>query len=220
MTRVFKTMTMAALLAALPAVTVQAQAPAATAKAAAPAAAGSETFSVDRVHSDATVQVRHFVSKGRGRFGEFDGVMQIDRARPEASSVEFKIKTASIDTDNQQRDDHLRGPDFFDAAKHPEIAFKSSKVVAKGANQYDVTGSFTMHGVTKEITLPVSFLGFSPDGRGGEKAGFEVNAVINRKDYGIVWNRNLDAGGTILGDDVQVSLNIEANKKKDGPPAN
>jgi polyisoprenoid-binding protein YceI len=219
-TRLFKTTTMAALLAALPAAAVLAQAPAAPAKAAAPAAAGPETFNVDRVHSDATFQVRHFVSKVRGRFGDFEGVVQLDRAKPETSSVEFKIKTASIDTDNQQRDDHLRGPDFFDAAKHPEITFKSSKVVAKSPNQFDVTGAFTLHGVTKEITLPVSFLGFSPDGRGGEKAGFEINSVINRKDYGIVWNRNLDAGGTILGDDVQISLNIEANKKKDAPPAN
>jgi len=216
---VFKTTTIAALLAALPAFAV-AQAPAAPAKAAAPAAAGPETFNFDRAHSDATFQVRHFVSKVRGRFGDFEGVVQLDRAKPEASTVEFKIKTASIDTANQQRDEHLRSPDFLDAAKNPEITFKSSKVVAKSANQFDVTGAFTLHGVTKEITLPVSFLGFVGDGRGGEKAGFEINTVINRKDYGIVWNRNLDAGGTMLGDDVQVSLNIEANKKKDAPPAN
>ena len=219
MTRVFKMATMAAWLA-FPAVTVMAQAPAAPAKAAAPAAAGPETFNIDRAHSDATFQVRHFVSKVRGRFGDFEGVVQLDRARPESSMVEFKIKTASIDTDNQQRDEHLRSPDFFDAAKNPEITFKSSKVVPRNANQFDVTGAFTLHGVTKEITLPVSFLGFVGDGRGGEKAGFEVTTVINRKDYGIVWNKTLDAGGTLLGDEVQVSLNIEANKKKDAPPAN
>jgi polyisoprenoid-binding protein YceI len=209
----------AAVLAALPAAYVLAQAPAAPAKAA-PAAAGLETFSIDRAHSDATFQVRHFVSKVRGRFGEFEGAIQLDRAKPETSSVEFRIKTASINTDNQQRDDHLRSPDFFDAAKHPEISFKSSKVAARGTNQYDVTGTFTMRGVAKEITVPVAFLGFSGDGRGGEKAGFEVTTVINRKDYGIVWNKALDAGGTILGDEVQVSLNIEANRKAAAPPAN
>ena len=220
MIRLVKTTTLAAMLAALPAASALAQAPAAPAKAAAPAAGGVETFNIDRVHSDATFQVRHFVSKVRGRFADFEGVVQLDRARPEASTVEFKIKTTSIDTDNEQRDNHLRSPDFFDAAKNPEITFKSSKVVAKSASQFDVSGTFTMHGVSKEITLPVSFLGFVGDGRGGEKAGFEINTVLNRKDYGIVWNKVLDAGGTMLGDDVQVSLNIEANKKKDAPPAN
>jgi polyisoprenoid-binding protein YceI len=212
-----KTTTVAAALAALPAAVVLAQAPAAPAAAA--AAGGAETFTVDRVHSDATFQIRHFVSKVRGRFGDFDGTLTLDRAHPEASSVEFRIKAASINTDNANRDTHLRSADFFDAEKNPEITFKSTKVAARGQNQYDVTGTFTMRGVTKEITLPVTFLGFASDKRGTEKAGFEINTVINRKDYGIVWNQALDAGGAVLGDDVQVSLNIEANKKPATPPA-
>ena len=208
--RAFKTTLAAAALAALPAL--------AMAQAAAPAATGAETFTLDGAHSQVGFKVRHFVSKVYGRFGEYEGAVNIDRARPEASSVELTIKTASINTDNQRRDDHLRSPDFFDAAKYPTITFKSSKVVSKGNNVYDVTGAFTLHGVTKEITIPVTALGFSKDGRGGEKAGFEATTTINRKDYGIVWNQTLDSG-TMLGDDVEVNLNFEANHKAAAPPA-
>jgi polyisoprenoid-binding protein YceI len=207
-------MTTIVTVAALPAIAF-AQAPAPAAKAAAPA--GVETWVVDRVHSEASFQVRHFVSKVRGRFTDFEGTIQVDRARPEASTVEFKIKATSIDTDNERRDGHLRTADFFDVATYPEITFKSSKVVPRGNNAYDVTGAFSMHGVTREITVPVTFLGFAKDNQGGEKAGFEATAVINRKDFGMTWNQALDAGGVVLGDEVQVSVNIEANRKPGGP---
>jgi len=183
------------------------------------ALADSETFTLDGAHSQVGFKVRHFVSKVNGRFSEYEGTVNIDRAKPEASSVDVTVKTASINTDNARRDDHLRSPDFFDAAKYPTITFKSTKVVAKGNNAYDVTGNFTLHGVTKEITVPVSFMGFIKDPRGGEKAGFEASTVINRKDYGIVWNQTLDAGGTVLGDEVTVDLNFEANKKAAAAPA-
>jgi polyisoprenoid-binding protein YceI len=198
----FKTTLIAAALAVLPGL----------------ALADSETFTLDGVHSQVGFKVRHFVSKVNGRFAEYEGAVNIDRAKPEASSVDVTIKTASITTDNARRDDHLRSPDFFDAAKYPTITFKSTKIVAKGNNAYDVTGNFTLHGVTKEITVPVSFMGFIKDPRGGEKAGFEASTVINRKDYGIVWNQTLDAGGTVLGDDVTVDLNFEANKKSAAAP--
>lgn len=205
---------MAGTLVALPAAVALAQAPA-------PArpAAGVETFVVDRVHSDASFQIRHFVSKVRGRFREFEGTMLLDRARPEASSVEFRLKAASIDTDNQRRDDHLRSADFFDAVNHPDITFKSTKLTPKGNNRFDVTGTFTMRGVAKQITVPVTFHGTVKDNRGGEKAGFEVNTVINRKDYGVAWNQALEAGGFVLGDEVDVTINIEANKKPATPPS-
>ena len=203
----------AAALAVVPALAI-AQQPAATAQ----AGAAADTFSIDRVHSDASFQIRHLVSKVRGRFTDFEGTLQIDRAHPEASAVELKIKTASIDTGNQRRDDHLRSPDFFDAATHPEITFKSSKVAARGQDRYDVTGTFTMRGVSREITVPVTFLGFGKDRRGTEKAGFEATTVLNRKDFGIVWNQALDAGGAVLGDDVQVTFNVEATKPAPPPP--
>ena len=180
-------------------------------------ALAAEVFVVDTPHSEATFQVRHFVTKVRGRFNDFTGIINVDRANPAASSVELKIATASIDTAHPGRDKHLRSADFFDVEKYPEITFRSSKIVPRGQDRYDVTGTFTMHGVSKEITVPVSFLGFMGSGP-SEKAGFSADFTVNRKDYGIVWNRALDAGGTVLGDDVLISVNIEANPPKPAPP--
>jgi polyisoprenoid-binding protein YceI len=174
----------------------------------------ADTWVIDKNHSSAQFQVRHFVSKVGGRFGDFAGTIVADAAKPEASTVEFSIKTASIDTDQEQRDKHLRSADFFDVEKYPEITFKSSKVAPKGNNQFDVTGTLTMHGVAKEITLPVTFLGTM-----GDKAGFDTQVTLNRKDYGILWNKVLDSGGTVLSDDVLVTINIEAGKPKPPAPA-
>ena len=180
-------------------------------------ALAAEVFVVDTPHSEATFQVRHFVTKVRGRFNDFTGTINVDRANPAASSVELRIATASIDTAHPGRDKHLRSADFFDVEKYPEITFRSSKIVPRGQDRYDVTGTFTMHGVSKEITVPVSFLGFMGSGP-SEKAGFSADFTVNRKDYGIVWNRALDAGGTVLGDDVLISVNIEANPPKPAAP--
>jgi polyisoprenoid-binding protein YceI len=185
---------------------------------AATTAGAAETFTFDKVHSDVGFQIRHFVSKVRGRFTDYDGTIVVDKAKPEASSVELTIKAASIDTDNENRDKDLRGPNYFDVEKFPEITFKSSKVTPKGGDRYDVTGTLTMHGVSKEITLPVSYLGTVDSGR-GVKAGFETAITLNRKDFGIVFNRVLDSGGTMLGDDVLISINVEANKKVPPSPA-
>jgi polyisoprenoid-binding protein YceI len=187
--------------------------------AASPALA-ADTWTVDKNHSEVSFQVKHMMARVRGGFNDFSGTIVADPAKPEASSVEFTIKTASIDTNNENRDKHLRSADFFDAEKNPDITFKSTKVVAKGKDKYDVTGTFTMHGVTKEVTLPVTFLGAMKDPRGNEKAGFETGVTLNRKDYGIVWNQALDSGGFVLGDDVTVSINLETAKKKpEAPPA-
>jgi polyisoprenoid-binding protein YceI len=184
--------------------------------------AATETYTVDKAHSEASFQVRHMVSKVRGRFNDFDGTLNLDKAKPEASTVEFTIKAESINTDVPNRDKHLKTADFFDVEKYPTITFKSSKIVPKGKDQYDVTGTFTLHGVSKEITLSVTFLGFATaKGRDGstEKAGFETSTTINRKDYGIVWNSPLESGGVLLGDEVTITINIEANKQKEKPAA-
>lgn len=173
----------------------------------------ADSFVVDKNHSEATFQVRHLVSRVSGKFDDFTGSISVDQANPAASSVEFTIKTPSIDTGVTDRDKHLRSADFFDAEKYPEISFKSTSIKPSGRKDvYDVTGTFTMHGVTKTITLPVEFLGFVKDPRGNQRAGFTAHTTLNRKDYGINWNRALDAGGTLLSDDVDITVNIEAAK--------
>jgi polyisoprenoid-binding protein YceI len=182
-------------------------------------ASAQDVYVVDKVHSEVGFRVRHFVAKTPGRFEDFSGQITITPGKPEASSVEFTIKTASINTSNEARDNHLRSADFFDAAKYPEITFKSAKITPQDADTFNVTGLFTMHGVTKEITLPVDFGGTATTNRGDVKAGFSLVTKINRKDYGILWNQTLDAGGVVLGDEIEVTINLEANKKKPEPTA-
>jgi polyisoprenoid-binding protein YceI len=174
----------------------------------------ADTYTIDKNHSDVSFTIRHFASKVRGRFADFSGAIQADPAKPEASSVTFSIKTGSIDTNNADRDNHLRSPDFFDAAKNPEITFKSSKMVPKGKDQYDVTGTLTMRGISKEVTIPVVYLGSAKDPGGNDRASFELSTKLNRKDYGINWNKALDGGGFMLSDDVDVTISLETVKKK------
>ena len=178
-------------------------------------AIAAETFTIDRSHSSATFKIRHLMSNVTGNFGDFKGVISIDRDKPAASTVEFTINPASINTGAEDRDKHLRSADFFDVEKYPEISFRSTRVAPAGAKDlYNVTGNFTMHGTTKEITLPVQFLGFGKDPWGNERAGFEIETAIDRKDYGITWNKALDQGGFMLADEVKININIEAVKKK------
>ncbi|HEX6640528.1 MAG TPA: YceI family protein, partial [Thermoanaerobaculia bacterium] len=172
----------------------------------------ADTFTVDKNHSMATFKVRHMVSNVVGQFRDFTADVNIDRETPAKSSVEFTIQAASIDTGNANRDTHLKSPDFFDVEKFPTITFKSTSIAAKSATEFNVTGDLTMHGVTKRVTLPVTFGGFGKTAR-GEKAGFEVETTLNRKDYGVLWNKNLDEGGLLLGDDVKVTINLEMDKK-------
>lgn len=183
--------------------------------AAVPLFAAQETFTVDKVHSATEFKIRHMMSSVGGKFADFGGTVNIDRSNPTSSSVEFTIQTASIDTATPDRDKHLRSSDFFDVEKYPTITFKSVKVApTKTKDTYDVTGDLTMHGVTKRITLPVIFLGFMKDPWGNERAGFELNTTVNRKDYGINWNKALDQGGYLLQDDVKIAINLETVKKK------
>src|SRR5258707_1912054 len=175
----------------------------------------ADTYVIDKAHSEAGFQVRHLMSKVRGHFNDYAGSVTVDPAKPESASVEFTIKAATIDTANEGRDKDLREANFFDVAKFPEITFKSSKVKAAGKDKYDVTGTLTIHGVAKEVTLPVQFLGFGKDPWGNDRAGFSIDTTLNRKDFGISWNKALDNGGVLLGDDVWVSINLETAKKKE-----
>ena len=176
----------------------------------------ADTYSVDKNHSDVSFQIRHFASKVRGRFGDFEGTIQGDSAKPDVSSVVFTIKTPSIDTGNGDRDKHLRSADFFDADRCSEITFKSSKITPAGKDKYDVAGTLTMRCVSKDVTLPVTYLGTAKDPRGTERASFELLTKLNRKDYGINWNKALDAGGFMLSDDVDITINLETVKKAPG----
>jgi polyisoprenoid-binding protein YceI len=171
----------------------------------------TKTYVIDKAHSEVVFQVRHLITKVRGRFSDFEGTIAFDEAQPTASSVRVSIKTASIDTNEPDRDKHLRSDDFFGAEMHPEITFASTRVSAgRSANTFDVTGRLTMHGITREITLPVSYLGGATDPWGKSRVGFEAELSVNRKDYGLLWNAALETGGFLVGDDVKITLSIQA----------
>jgi polyisoprenoid-binding protein YceI len=176
-------------------------------------AIAADTYMVDTVHSDVSFKIRHLISKTAGRFSDFDGTITTDFQNLDASSVKFTIKAASIDTRSEDRDKHLRSPDFFDVEKYPQITFVSSKIAKTGDNTFDVTGTLTMHGVENRITLPVTWLGEAKDPWGAVKAGFETSVTLNRKDYGISWNKALDAGGLVLGEDVEIEINLEVERE-------
>ena len=178
------------------------------------ATAAPQAFVVDKGHSEASFKVRHMLGKVPGRFDEFEGRILLEPAKLETSSVEFHIRAASIDTDLPDRDKHLRSGDFFDVENHPEIVFKSESIKRAGKDLYEVTGILSIRGVEKRITLPVAYLGQTRDPWGNERAGFSTAVTLNRKDFGMVWNKALDQGGFLLGDEVWVTLEIEAVKDK------
>jgi polyisoprenoid-binding protein YceI len=176
-------------------------------------AVAPNTYQIDPVHSSISFKIRHLVSKVEGRFRDFSGSVTGDPATKAGASVDLVIKVASVDTANADRDKHLKAADFFDVEKYPEITFKSTKILAKGGDRYEAVGTFTMHGVSKQIAVPVVLGGLAKDPWGGERAGFSVTATLNRKDYGINFNKALDAGGMLLGEDVEISIELEAVKK-------
>jgi polyisoprenoid-binding protein YceI len=182
--------------------------------AAAPALAAVEKYTIDPAHSQVGFKIRHFVSKVPGRFGKFSGTIALDPASLASASVAVEIDPASINTDIADRDKHLRSADFFDVEKFPKMSFESTEVVPKGPNKALLRGNLTMHGVTKPVELEVDVLGYSPDSWGGYRGGFEAHGTINRKEFGIVWNKVLDAGGLMLGEEVEIILNIEAVREK------
>jgi polyisoprenoid-binding protein YceI len=173
-------------------------------------AAAVRTFQIDRAHSEVFFQVRHLISKVRGQFSEFAGTITFDQEQPEHSSVLFTVQTASIDTNQADRDTHLRSDDFFSADKYPTLTFKSTAIKARGGNEYNVEGDLTIRDVTKRIVVPVTHLGLAKDPWGKEKIAFEAEVTINRKDFGLTWNAVLETGGFVVGDEVKVSLSVQA----------
>ena len=191
--------------------------------------AAPETLKIDPSHSIVGFQVRHFFAKTPGRFKEIDGTIQYDAKNPAASSVDVTIQAASIDTEHERRDNHLRTGDFFETEKFPTLTFKSRKVeLAKGktalaeGDKFQIHGDLTIKGITKPVTLDATFMGAGQVAIGGNSqgtvAGFEASTTINRKDYNILWNKALDQGGAMLGDDVFINLQVEAKTPRQAPP--
>ena len=174
----------------------------------------ADTYKIDRSHSSIQFAVRHLVvTKVKGEFNEFSGMILYDDENITKSSVDVTINTASIDTKDPKRDDHLRSPDFFDVAKFPQISFKSKRI-EKTSDGYAVIGDLTMHGVTKEIRIPFSIAGVVTDPWGNVRLGLSGKTKLNRQDYGVSWSKKMDNGGLVAGDDVEIDLEVEAVKEK------
>lgn len=174
-----------------------------------PAQAEPVTYEIDATHSSVSFQIRHFFNKVSGRFNDFEGQIVLDKENPENSSVEVTIHAKSIDTANENRDEHLRSDDFFHVDEHPAITFKSTSVKVIDDQTAEVTGDFTMNGVTREKVLLVNYLGEMPDGRGNMKVGFESQLKLMRPDYDLTWNQIVE-GSRVLGEEVEIDLQIQA----------
>ena len=181
----------------------------------APAFAETTGWDLDPSHSEVGFSVRHMmVSNTKGKFQKFSGALNLDEKDPTKSTVEVSVDVASIDTNDEKRDQHLRSPDFFEAEKFPQITFKS-KSIKKAGKGFKVVGDLTMHGVTKEVTLDVESLSATvKDPWGNEKRGLVAKGKINRHDFKVSWNKALDAGGVVVGDDVTLTIEAEFTKKK------
>ena len=183
---------------------------------ASPAVAAPVTWKVDPAHTEVGFDVRHFFTKVHGVFHDTQGTIVFDEQDPTAIKVDASARVASVDTGNRNRDSDLQTPDFFNAATDSILSFRSTKVEKTGKSKYKVTGDLTMRGVTKQVVFDAEFLGSSTvsvEGKSwGAKAGFSATTVVNRQDYGIKWNKALDNGGMMVGDDVTITLNIEGSK--------
>lgn len=172
----------------------------------------SGTYNLDKSHGVIGFAVRHYeINWVEGRFNDFSGAVNFDEKDVSKSTVEFSAKIDSVDTAVAARDGHLKSPDFFDAAKFPELTFKSTKVTKKGAG-YIVEGDFTMKGVTKRITFPFTLTGAVVDGRGNRRFGIEATTVINRRDFGVTYGGPMAIGGVDIGNEVTVNIKVEAVK--------
>lgn len=169
------------------------------------------TWNIDPSHSEVSFQVRHLmVSKVRGSFSGFSGAITVGA---DSASVSVEIDPATINTRDAGRDEHVRSGDFFDVANHPKWTFVSTGVTANG-NDISITGDLTMRGVTKSVVLKGEFNGTNTDPWGNTKAAFEASTTVNRKDFGIEWNAPLETGGVLVGEDVKISLDIQAALQK------
>jgi polyisoprenoid-binding protein YceI len=177
-------------------------------------AAETKSYKIDGSHSNVGFTAKHMISRVNGEFAEVDGQFTFNPNDLKASKVSATVKAASISTKDKKRDDHLRSDDFFGVTKFPTLEFVSKQLTDAGSKKYKMTGDLTMHGVTKPVTFDVEYLGESDDPWGGHRAGFTATAKVNRKDFGINWNKTLDKGGLLVGDEVEIQVNIEGLQTK------
>ena len=176
--------------------------------------AQTQIWKADKVHSKVGFSVSHLVvSEVEGKFSDYDATLTTD-ANGKLEKVEAVIKVASITTDNADRDKHLKSDDFFAAEKYPELTFVSKSIKAAGKNSYKIIGDLTMRGVTKSVTLDTKFNGQIKDPWGNTKSGWVATTTVNRFDYGLQWNKALEAGGLVVGKDVDISLKLEFGLQK------
>jgi polyisoprenoid-binding protein YceI len=171
------------------------------------------TWQIDPTHTTIGFSVRHaMIAKVRGRFTDFGGTFTLNGADPASSSAELTVQMASVDTQNDDRDNHLRSAEFFDVETYPTMTFVSTGVAATGSD-FVVTGDLTVHGVTKSVPVEFELVGISQDPWGNTRIGFEGKTEINRRDFGLEWNVALDTGGVLVSENITITLDVEAVKK-------
>ena len=177
--------------------------------------AGTTTWTVDASHSNVEFSVKHLmISSVKGHFGDVKGTVTYNEANPAQSRVEIEVGIHSIDTRAEQRDAHLRSPDFFDADKFPTMRFVSKRIDGDINGEFKLIGDLTIRDTTREVTLDAEFHGREKDPWGGERMGFEAKGKLNRGDYGLQWNQVLESGGWLVGDDIKLSIEVELVKNK------
>ncbi|MFC5447791.1 YceI family protein [Paenibacillus aestuarii] len=171
-------------------------------------------WTLDASHSSVDFSIRHMmIAKVKGTFHTFEGNIEADPADLTTANVHFSVDLSSIDTRNSDRDNHLRTADFFSIESHPKMTFQSTEFVKTGEGEYDLTGNLTIRGVTRPETFSVVFEGAGKDPWGNEKVGFSAQGSIKRSDFGLTYNAALETGGVLIGDEVKVSIEIEASKQ-------
>ncbi|HTE49270.1 MAG TPA: YceI family protein [Kofleriaceae bacterium] len=171
----------------------------------------TRTWKIDPSHSGIHFTVRHMVfSKVRGSFDSWDGSIELDEKDPSASKVSVRIDAASIDTREAKRDEHLRSADFFDVKTYPELTFESASVEKRSDDRYAVIGDLTIHGTTRRVELDTELLGTGADPWGNQRIAFQARTSVLRKDFGLGWNQVLETGGLLVGDQIEITLDVQA----------
>jgi polyisoprenoid-binding protein YceI len=172
-------------------------------------AAQADTWKVDPSHTTLGFSVSHLFTSVQGRFDRFEGTIQFDPEHPEATVIRASAEAASVDTNNEKRDKHLRSSDFFDVEKYRTLEFTSQKLTGWSNGSGKLLGTLTIHGVSREVEFDVRYLGRGKDPWGNERAGFKASVLIDRRDYGLKWNETLETGSFLVGNEVEIRIDAE-----------